>query len=100
MQVKNQPEIPSIVDLVSPYFIAQFIEVILLFNIITSFEQQRDIWFSAEAKLSEAEHTYTNEDSDLYSEEQSGGAGDGPKSKISLVHTPQKYSPFIVHLQW
>lgn len=51
-------------------------------------------------QLSESEHTHTNEDPDLYSKEQSGGASDGPKSKISLVHTPQKDCPFVVHLIW
>lgn len=79
---------------------AQFVYIIiLLLNIITPL-YNKEIWSAAETLLSDSEHTHTNEDPDLYSKEQSGGASDGPKSKISLVHSPQKYCPFIVHLIW
>lgn len=97
MQVKTRPEMPSIVTFVSPYFIAQLIEIILSSLLLIT--KRYMMGWRGKAKC-ESEHTYTNEDSNLYSKEQSGGASDGPKSKISLVHTPQKYSPFIVHLQW
>lgn len=97
MQVKNQPD--KFQATRSLESVAQFTYVILLFNIITPFNF-KEIWSTTEIELREYEHTHTNEDPNLYSKEQSGSASDGPKSKISLVHTPQKDCPFIVHLIW